>query len=132
MSESRDMVASNDSEDTIEQFGADLRALIRRTGMSEREVNRRTNTPPSTMSGYLNGKNLIPLATLRRVLIALDVTDADQALWIERWEAFNSAVKPATCKHAINLSEMIARSLGVEAGLPSGTKVKVTIEIEVP
>ena len=132
MSETRDVVAPSENEDTIVQFGADLRALIRRTDISEREVGRRTDTPPATMSGYLNGKNRIRLTTLKEVLTALGVTDADQASWIERWEALNSATEPATCTHAIDLSEMISRSLGVHTGLPSGAKVKVIIEIEVP
>jgi hypothetical protein len=82
------------------------------------------------MSGYLNGKNLIPLATLEKVLATLEVVDQD--LWVRRWEALSSRPKRATCKHAVDLSEVIAKSLGVETGLPSGTKVKVTIEIEVP
>jgi transcriptional regulator with XRE-family HTH domain len=133
MSESRDVVAPSENEDTIKQFGAELRALIRCADMSERAVGRRTNTSASTMSGYLNGINLIRLETLRGILRALNVTDADQASWTKRWEALKAAPKPPKRRHADNLNEVIAKSVrDIGAELPSGTKVVMTIEFIVP
>lgn len=129
MSATSDKVAYG-NEDTIEKFGADIRALIRRTGLSEREVCRRTNTPASTLSGWLGGRNLMSKAFLEAILTEFKVRGKKS--WISRWEALKSApAKPARPKTP-DLGEIVTRAVDIERVLPSGSKVRVVIEIDVP
>jgi len=78
-------ITTPDDVRTREDLGAALTSLRLASGLSVRDVARRTGLPLATVGGYLSGRHLPPLATLDQfesLLAALAVADDEVPAWL--------------------------------------------------